>query len=205
MIIPEATTALSANMQVARALPPHLLPKADAVFAMEAEFPSRIVLDLYTNDIGTFSVWGRKNYTDITITQTPAANGEDNTVAKNDDAGEPSSAMCGENELVCDKAHQAMASICYRLIKVLKTDKANDMIRGTPQDYCLEIETARCCVSWTAFIDKPTPVAELVPAAEIVYDNCRDIMRSYVSGKVYGAIVGNHCMDQCLSERPDGC
>ncbi|KXH63215.1 hypothetical protein CSAL01_06368 [Colletotrichum salicis] len=196
MIIPEVTTALSANMQVARALPAHLLPNADAIFAMEREFPTRIVLDLYTSEIGTFSTWGRKNYTDITVAPT----GPDGTVIE-----QPSSAMCGENELVCDKGHQAMAGVCSHLINVLKKDKATDMVRGTPQDYCLEIETARCCVSWTAFIDKPTPVAELLPAAEMVYDNCRDNFRSYVSGKVYGVIVGTYCMDQCLSERPDGC
>ncbi|OHE98501.1 hypothetical protein CORC01_06292 [Colletotrichum orchidophilum] len=200
MILPEVNTSLTADLHVARALPYHLIPHMEAVAVMESKFPSHIVLDYWTTDVGNFSTWAPKDYTDISIAPTlPQAEVDAATAAGT------TAELCGENELVCAKSHQALSRICMRLIENLKEDRSDDMVRGTPQDYCLEMETEHCCVSWNAMVDKTTRIAELVPAAEIVYDNCRDMMRTYVSGKVYGAIVGNKCLNQCLSNRPGGC
>ncbi|KAF2113504.1 hypothetical protein BDV96DRAFT_496068, partial [Lophiotrema nucula] len=91
--------------------------------------------------------------------------------------------------VACSKAHKAVTSACKSLI-------SNISKSGGPRSIC----KLGCCISWSA--NATFQVRDLWSAADYCVSYCVD---SKVSCEVWGVQLQGTAVDQCLSNRADGC
>lgn len=94
----------------------------------------------------------------------------------------------------CSNAHQAAKSACRALISKLS---GNFIVKsGGPRSICYQ----GCCVSWSA--NATFQYQNLTNAANYCVNACGS---ATVSCEVYGVSLQGTIVDQCLSNRADGC
>lgn len=94
----------------------------------------------------------------------------------------------------CSKAHQAAKSACRALISRLRGNVA--LKTGGPRSVCYQ----GCCISWSA--NATFQYQNLTNAANYCVNACGS---ATVSCEVYGVSLQGTIVDQCLSNRADGC
>lgn len=94
----------------------------------------------------------------------------------------------------CDNKHQAARGSCDGLINALRGNPTNKS--GGPRDICFQ----GCCVSWSR--DANFQYQDLVNAAALCLSYCGG---DYVSCKIFGVELEGTILNQCLSNRPNGC
>jgi len=95
---------------------------------------------------------------------------------------------------VCDGAHQAFTSACRGLISSISLNAS--WKSGGPRSICKD----GCCISWSA--NATFQLQNLTNAANYCIQACAS---SKVSCEVYGVKLQGTVVDQCLSNRADGC
>jgi hypothetical protein len=94
----------------------------------------------------------------------------------------------------CDKAHQAVTSACRTLISSIQFNAT--WKSGGPRSIC----KSGCCISWSA--NATFQIQNLTNAANYCVSTCAN---SKVSCEVWGVNLQGTVVDQCLSNRADGC
>lgn len=110
--------------------------------------------------------------------------------------------VCPEPKKQCFHAHGADEDACTQLISSFDVRK-NQEIPKSPQSVCIDGNTGKCCISWS----RPAQNAkftELKVTATDLNESCKYESHK-VSGLVRNKILGNTCLTQCLSDRPNGC
>lgn len=94
----------------------------------------------------------------------------------------------------CDKAHQAVTSACRTLISSIQFNAT--WKSGGPRSIC----KSGCCISWSA--NATFQIQNLTNAANYCISTCAN---GKVSCEVWGVNLQGTVVDQCLSNRADGC
>ncbi|KAG9531618.1 hypothetical protein KCU99_g2356, partial [Aureobasidium melanogenum] len=94
----------------------------------------------------------------------------------------------------CDSAHQAVKSACRTLINSISVDAT--WKSGGPRSIC----RSGCCISWSA--NATFQIQNLTNAANYCVQTCGG---AKVSCEVWGVSLQGYSVDQCLSNRADGC
>ncbi|KAF5536663.1 hypothetical protein FMEXI_10263 [Fusarium mexicanum] len=98
------------------------------------------------------------------------------------------------SNITCDSAHRAVASVCRSLVDSIhfnvsvKTNGPRNVCRGG------------CCISWSA--NATFQIENLYPAANYCLSFCHT---TNISCEIYGVNLQGTIVDQCLSNRADGC
>jgi hypothetical protein len=94
----------------------------------------------------------------------------------------------------CDSAHKAVASVCRSLVDSIHFNVS--VKSGGPRNIC----KGGCCISWSA--NATFQVENLYPAANYCLSYCHT---ANISCEVYGVELKGTVVDQCLSNRANGC
>lgn len=94
----------------------------------------------------------------------------------------------------CDNAHQALKSACRSLISNISFNAS--WKSGGPRSIC----KYGCCVSWSA--NATFQIQNLTNAANYCVNTCST---TKLSCEVYGVNLQGTIVDQCISNRADGC
>lgn len=94
----------------------------------------------------------------------------------------------------CSGSHLATKSTCRDLISVIRS--STTLKTGGPRNVCYR----GCCISWSVYAT--FQLSDLTNAAEYCVNYCGN---TQVSCEVYGVELAGTILDQCLSNRPDGC
>ncbi|KAF4460464.1 hypothetical protein FALBO_12755 [Fusarium albosuccineum] len=106
----------------------------------------------------------------------------------------PTNAHKRWNGINCDNAHQAVAWVCRSLVDSIRFD--GTVKSGGPRNIC----RGGCCISWSA--NATFKVENLFNAADYCLSYCHT---ANISCEVYGVELTGTILDQCLSNRADGC
>ncbi|KAF6794176.1 hypothetical protein CSOJ01_13786 [Colletotrichum sojae] len=172
-------------------------PGSASTSLVQQNFDDRMLLDTWQNEQGTFSIWGSAPDAAINITETIA----DPTVDGNSALARR---HCRSPHAECDKKNTASLQVCKMLVGSLEDSRKNEWIHKSPQDYCLQSDRGKCCVSWRTPITSTVRMSELAGAGNMLLRECHD-GRGKISGRVLNAEIGEFCSVQCLSNRPRRC
>ncbi|KAH8897499.1 hypothetical protein GQ53DRAFT_818764 [Thozetella sp. PMI_491] len=111
-----------------------------------------------------------------------------------------SPADCGSNTITCSEDHRATTSSCNSLIAAIDQSKSSD-VPESPRSICIE-GSDRCCVSWSRAVSG-LKKGFLVNGARKTLSGCT--WESKVSGRSKDTLLASTCVNQCLSDRPNGC
>jgi hypothetical protein len=100
------------------------------------------------------------------------------------------------NQIVCSAVHVAAGAACIALLGRIRLD--GSWKSGGPRDICYE----GCCISWSA--NATFQVENLYNDAQRCYSVCLKGSGG-VSCKAYNVSLQGTIVDQCLSNRPNGC
>lgn len=100
------------------------------------------------------------------------------------------------NQIVCSAAHVAVGAACIALLGRIRID--GSWKSGGPRDICYEA----CCISWSA--NATFQIENLYNDAERCYSVCVNASGG-VSCEAYNVSLQGTIVNQCLSNRPNGC
>jgi hypothetical protein len=112
------------------------------------------------------------------------------------DATDKRAADWDRNQIVCSAAHVAVGAACIALLGRIRLD--GSWKSGGPRDICYR----GCCISWSA---------NATFQVENLYNDAQRCYSVYVEGsggvscKAYNVSLQGAIVNQCLSNRPDGC
>ncbi|KAJ5491647.1 hypothetical protein N7539_003214 [Penicillium diatomitis] len=100
------------------------------------------------------------------------------------------------NQIVCSAAHVAVGAACIALLGRIRLD--GSWKSGGPRDICYE----GCCISWSA--NATFQIENLYNDAQRCYSICVNASGG-VSCEAYNVSLQGTIVNQCLSNRPNGC
>ncbi|KAE8320457.1 hypothetical protein BDV39DRAFT_198458 [Aspergillus sergii] len=100
------------------------------------------------------------------------------------------------NQIVCSAAHVAVGAACIALFGRIQTDAT--WKSGGPRDICYQ----GCCISWSA--NATFQIENLYNDAQRCYNVCLNASGG-VSCEAYNVSLQGTIINQCLSNRPNGC
>ncbi|KAI8314669.1 hypothetical protein K4K61_004311 [Colletotrichum sp. SAR11_59] len=113
---------------------------------------------------------------------------------------------CGANNVRCSKSNQARTGICGHLLDILGGPVIRDYPLPPANHYCwsdVHVSTNnRCCISWSRVVTG-SKTSHLFNAAVKTMNHCKS--NALVSGWSPDVKLGQTCVRQCLSNRPNGC
>ncbi|KAF7555894.1 hypothetical protein G7Z17_g1821 [Cylindrodendrum hubeiense] len=98
------------------------------------------------------------------------------------------------NRAYCDNAHKAVASVCRTLVDSIHFNVS--VKSGGPRNIC----RGGCCISWSA--NATFKLENLYNASDYCLSYCHT---ANISCEVYGVELQGTVLDQCLSNRANGC
>ncbi|KAJ8116120.1 hypothetical protein ONZ43_g4509 [Nemania bipapillata] len=106
---------------------------------------------------------------------------------------------CGQNALSCDNKNLAKKIPCRQLVDYLRG--ADEWLPDNTQAICKTYRGSSCCVAWSELVPFHTAKKKtLWDAAEKTLTKCRGA--NTVSGKTSLTLIGDTCLEQCLSSKP---
>ncbi|KAI8260161.1 hypothetical protein K4K53_002434 [Colletotrichum sp. SAR 10_77] len=113
---------------------------------------------------------------------------------------------CGANTISCSKTNQARTGICGRLLDILGGPDFVNRPLPAANFWCwsdVHVSTNnRCCISWSRRVGG-SRTQHLFNAAVKTMNRCK--RNALVSGWSPDVKLGQTCVRQCLSNRPNGC
>lgn len=100
------------------------------------------------------------------------------------------------NQIICSAAHVAVGAACIALLGRIRVD--GSWKSGGPRDICYE----GCCISWSA--NATFQIENLYNDAQRCYNACLNVSGG-VSCEAYNVSLQGTIVNQCLSNRPNGC
>ncbi|KAF4239480.1 hypothetical protein CNMCM8980_001668 [Aspergillus fumigatiaffinis] len=100
------------------------------------------------------------------------------------------------NRIVCSAIHVAVASACIALLGRIRIDAS--WKSGGPRNICY----SGCCISWSA--NATFQIENLYNASQSCYSACVNASGG-VSCEAYSVDLHGTLVNQCLSNRPNGC
>ncbi|KAF5861260.1 hypothetical protein ETB97_000452 [Aspergillus alliaceus] len=100
------------------------------------------------------------------------------------------------NQIVCSAAHVAVGAACIALLGRIRID--GSWKSGGPRNICYE----GCCISWSA--NATFQIENLYNDAQRCYSVCVNASGG-VSCEAYNVSLQGTIVNQCLSNRPNGC
>lgn len=100
------------------------------------------------------------------------------------------------NQIVCSAAHVAVGAACIALFGRIQTNAS--WKSGGPRDICYQ----GCCISWSA--NATFQIENLYNDAQRCYNACLNVSGG-VSCEAYNVSLQGTIVNQCLSNRPNGC
>ncbi|KAK6200307.1 uncharacterized protein RJT21DRAFT_71848, partial [Scheffersomyces amazonensis] len=94
----------------------------------------------------------------------------------------------------CSSAHQAAKTVCRSLLAAVRIDLS------WKSDGPRNIQYGSCFISWSA--NATFQIDDLYNAADYCIESCGS---ASVSCEVRGVTLNGYSVDQCLSNRADGC